>query len=122
MKSLEFGYKGVFNKRLSVGFDIYYLEQKGNAGFQQISPVTTIVGLEGALGQGVQTATQPQIEALLIVQTLTLPLLLQTLLVNSLTVPMPKLEQGFFKNLQLLDFLSMESFQRNKLQEEMQLN
>ena len=66
LKSFEFGYKGVFNKRLSVGFDLYYLEQKGNAGFQQISPVATIVGLEGALGQGVQTTTQPQIEALLI--------------------------------------------------------
>ena len=66
MKSFEFGYKGVFNKRLSVGFDLYYLEQKGNAGFQQISPVATIVGLEGALGQGVQTTTQPQIEALII--------------------------------------------------------
>ena len=60
LKSFEFGYKGVFNKRLSVGFDLYYLEQKGNAGFQQISPVAAIVGLEGALGQGVQTTTQPQ--------------------------------------------------------------
>ena len=38
-----------------------------NAGFQQISPVATIVGLEVALGQGVQTTTQPKIEALLIV-------------------------------------------------------
>jgi len=66
LKSFEFGYKGVFNKRLSVGFDLYYLEQKGNAGFQQISPVATIVGLEGALGQGVQATTQPKIEALLI--------------------------------------------------------
>lgn len=28
LKSFEFGYKGVFNKRLSVGFDLYYLEQK----------------------------------------------------------------------------------------------
>ena len=66
LKSFEFGYKGVFNKRLSVGFDLYYLEQKGNAGFQQISPVATILGLESALGQGVQTSTQPKIEALLI--------------------------------------------------------
>ena len=66
LKSFEFGYKGVFNKRLSVAFDLYYLEQKGNAGFQQISPVATILGLESALGQGVQTSTQPKIEALLI--------------------------------------------------------
>ena len=64
LKSFEFSYKGVFNKRLSVSFNVYCLEQKGNAGFQQISLVATIVGLEGALGQGVKTTIQPQIEAL----------------------------------------------------------
>ena len=66
LRAYEFGYKGVFNKRLSLGFDVYYFELKGNAGFQQISPVATITGLEDALGQGVQTTTQPQIETALI--------------------------------------------------------
>ena len=50
------------------------------------------------------------------------PLLLQMLLASNLTEPMPKLEQDFFKLLQMLVFLFMESFRRNKLPEEMLLN
>ncbi|MDB9911069.1 TonB-dependent receptor, partial [Flavobacteriaceae bacterium] len=63
LKSFEFGYKGVFNKRLSVGFDLYYLEQKGNAGFQQISPFANIKDSEGILANSILSIrSQDQIE------------------------------------------------------------